>query len=65
VSISPQLAKGWSRVLGAATKDDNGAAGKATLMAKGLVGAEKHEGVPLAYHITAKGKAALAKITAK
>jgi hypothetical protein len=52
-------------VLGAATKDDNGAAGKATLMAKGLVGAEKHEGVPLGYHITAKGKAALAKITAK
>ena len=59
------VAKGWSRILGAATKDAKGASGKSSLMAKGLIQAEKHEGEPITYVITANGRKALAAITAK
>lgn len=59
------IAKGWSKLLGAATKDDNGASGGKSLMGKGYVKSEKHEGESITYFITAAGKSALEKAKAK
>lgn len=53
--------KGWSRLLGAATKEGGGAAGAKSLEARGLVRCEPQEGGrALAYTITPAGKKALA-----
>jgi hypothetical protein len=55
------VAKGWSRILGAATKEDGGAAGEDSLESKGFVKHSKHEGDrSLNYEITAAGRKALA-----
>lgn len=56
------VAKGWSRVLGAGTKDDGGVAGDKTLSAQGYVGIQKLEGEPLSYYLTAKGTKAAASL---
>lgn len=55
------ITKGWSRLLGAATKDDLGAAGSDSLEGRGLIQCDKPEGErPLRYTITPAGREALA-----
>lgn len=51
--------KGWSRILGAYTKDDGGANADNSMTGLGLVSSQKMEGEPVSYYITAKGKKAL------
>lgn len=54
--------KGWSRVLGAATKDDGGVNADASLEGRGYVKADKPEGQrTLEYTVTAAGRKALEK----
>ena len=43
LSIKTSIVKGWSRLLGAASKDDLGSAGKDSLIGRGLVRSRKGE----------------------
>lgn len=63
LSAKTGIAKGWSKTLGSSTKDDGGMSGKNSLTGRGLVKCTVAEGVrALQYTITAKGKAAVAKV---
>lgn len=58
--------KGWSRLLGAATKEDGGVAGSDSLEAKGYVTNRKVEDErAIQYSITASGRKALDKAEKK
>lgn len=58
-------AKGWSRLLGAATKDGLGASGDDSLEGRGYVASSKEAGDrSIAYTITAAGRKALDKAKA-
>lgn len=57
--------KGWSRTLGASTKDDCGAGGSDSLEGRGLIKAAKEEENRFfTYTITAAGRKLLAKVQA-
>ena len=54
--------KGWSRALGASSKDDGGVAGKDSLEGRGYVASDRAEGDrQFTYKITAAGRKALEK----
>lgn len=63
LATKTEIAKGWSRMLGASTKDDGGVAGKDSLEGRGLikVQADPEGGRALLYTITKKGEQSLAK----
>jgi len=57
LSAKTGINKGFSRLLGAATKDANGVHGSSSLIGLGFVKAEKHEDSrTLTYALTAKGR---------
>lgn len=60
------IAKGWSRMLGATTKEDGGTNGANSLEGRGLikVTTDPEAGRTLLYTLTKKGEQALAKATA-
>lgn len=54
--------KGWSRMLGASSKEDGGAAGDASLEGRGLITSDRPEGErAFSYKLTAAGRKALEK----
>ena len=58
--------KGWSRMLGASSKEDGGVHWETSLLGRGLISDVTESGErTLCYKLTAKGKAALEKATAK